>query len=457
VTEPSDTGVIRGNDRQFFWHPSAQMAEYGKTAQTIIARGEGYRVWDIDGNEYIDGNSSVWCVNLGYSQSRLVDAAARQLAVLPHASLSAFSHAPAANLAARLAKLAPEEGYRVQFATSGAEAVEASIKMSRQLFRQNGQASRRKVIALRGSYHGMTIGALSATGLAAERRSHEPLQEGFAHVEGPNCFRCPWGKTYPSCNLECAQALSKEIEFHGADHVAAILIEPIVASGGMYVPPARYMQEVADIARKSGALLIFDEVTTGFGRTGKMFSFQHWGLAPDIYVLSKGITSGYQPLSAVVASKKVFEGFLGTKETGRAFNDFHTFGGHPAACAVALEVLDIYAETNVIENVVEIGRYLRSALDALRTRHRCIGDVRGLGLMYGIEFTDPNTSDSLPSNRVREVPVRAMKHGLIVRVLRQVGHTLCLLPPLILDKGGVDALVDRLDRAIGEVFPEWTT
>lgn len=454
LKNPDRTDDLKQKDKTYFWHPSVQMAEYAKSDSIIIARGEGYRLWDTDGNEYIDGNSGVWCVNLGYSQQRLVEAVARQVECLPYASLSAFSHEPAVELAARLAHLAPDPPGHVFYATSGAEAVEAAIKMSRQYFRQNGQATRHKIISLRGSYHGLTLGALSASGLTTQRRLYEPLPPGFALVEGVNCYRCPWNQRFPGCGLQCAAAIQKELSFHDIGNVAAVLIEPILASGGIHIPPLEYFKEVARIAREAGALLIIDEVTTGMGRTGRMFFFEHAGIQPDIFVISKGLTSGYQPLSAVIASKKVFDGFLGTRESGRAFLDFHTFGGHPAACATAIEVLNIYEETNLLAHVGKIGSYLHDHLIELQSRVPWIGDVRGVGLMYGLEFVDPSTGAPLEANRVRSIPRHAMKKGLIVRSLRDVGHVICLLPPLIIDANGVDALVSRLEAAIHDVLTD---
>ena len=447
----ADALELKRHDVEHFWHPSKQMAEYTEDSSLIIDRASDYRIWDVDGNEYVDGNSSVWCVNFGYSQNRIINAVERQLRRLPFASLSAFTHAPAIRLAARLAKLSFDPNAHVLFATSGAEGIECSIKIARQFFAQNGQGSRVKIISLKGSYHGHTLGALGASGITAERFRYEPLPQGFAHVEGVNCFRCHWGKRFPGCNFDCAAAVEEEIMFQSPDTVAAILLEPILASSGMYIPPFEYLRKMEQIARQIGCLFIIDEVLTGIGRTGRMFFYEHCGLKPDIVIISKGITGGYQALSAVICSERVFQGFLGSRESGRALVDFHTFGGHPASCAAALEVLNLIEEGDLLSHVTAMGKKLAQLLSAMQLRHKCIGDVRGLGLMFGIEFIEARTSAPLAVNVVRNISTAAMKRGLVVRPLRQRGNIICVVPPLVIDSQGISILVERLEGAITDV------
>lgn len=444
---------LAADDRSWFWHPSTQMQEYASADPTVIVSGRGYKLTDYFGNEYIDGNSGVWCVALGYSDRRLIEAAQGQLAELPFTSLSAFTHRPAIELAARLAKLASPDPYRVFFTTDGAAAVECALKMTRQYFRQNGAPTRHKVISLRGSYHGLTFGALSASGVTNEKRKFEPLMPGFSQVAPPDCLHCSWRKTYGSCGFECIEAVKREIEYHDPESVAAILIEPILASGGVVIPPPEYLPAVAALARDCGALLIFDEVTTGFGRTGDMFAYQRAGVVPDIITLSKAMTSGYMPLGAVIAAKHVFDGFLGTTESGRAFAHFHTFGGHPVSCAVALATLDAFDSDRILENVRAMGQLLCSRLRELKEEQSWITDVRGVGMMYGIEFADPESRKPLERAKARAISKAAMKQGLIIRSLRDVPEVLVLFPPLIIDEHGINSAVERLRAAIQDVLP----
>lgn len=447
---------LRTENVSHFWHSTKQMAEYNEETSVIIDRGEGYTLTDTTGNEYIDGNSSVWCANLGYSQPRIVAAIDEQLRRLPHASLSAFSHSPAIELAARLAGLSFAKDAHVLYATSGAEAVECMIKIARQYFRQNGQPNRTRIISLKGSYHGHTLGALSASGITAERFRYEPLTPGFSHVTGVNCFRCPWEKHFPGCDFECAGAIDRELEFHSPETIAAILIEPILASSGMYIPPFEYIKRIQASARRTGCLLLLDEVTTGMGRTGKMFFYEHCEIKPDLVAISKGLTAGYQPLSAVIAAHTVFDGFLGSNQSGRGLIDFHTFGGHPAACVAALTVLDIIEEENILPNVIKMGELLFELLKQLKVRHACIGDIRWIGLLFGIEFTKPNTNIALETAVVRSVAEAAMRRGLIVRSLRQQGNVICILPPLIIDTKGIENIARRFDAAIEEIVHDST-
>jgi adenosylmethionine-8-amino-7-oxononanoate aminotransferase len=436
-------------DRQYFWHPATQMNAYLKSESIIIARGEGYKLWDISGKEYIDGNSGVWCVNLGYAQQRLIDAALNQLTTLPYTSLFAFVHEPAIELSAKLVDLMPNRQGKAFFVTDGSEAIETAIKMVRQLFIQNGESYRQIILSLREGYHGLSLGALSACGMPSFRKLFGNLLSGFYQVDPPFCFRCPWQKAYGSCDFSCINALKKEASFYGFENVAAILVEPILGSGGVIVPPKEYLPAVAAFAKEIGALLIVDEVTTGFGRTGTMFGFEHTGVQPDIVALAKGLTSGYLPLGAVVTSNAVYEAFLGG--TGRAFAHAYTFGGHPASCAVALAALEVMRDNRVLEGMQDAGSYLLEKLLDLKTRTASIGDVRGLGLMYGIEFID-QTGNAISSAKGRAISAAALERGLIIRALGGAGHVLALLPPLIIDKEGIDEIVRRLELAIHDVL-----
>ena len=362
-------------DIDSLWHPLTQHQGLEATPPRFIERAEGCYLYDADGNRFLDAVSGLWCVNVGHGREELAEVAAEQMKKLAYLP-GTMSHEPAVRLAARLVNLL---GYpaRVYFSNSGSEANEAAFKMARQ-YQANvgGGPGRFKIIARHRGYHGNTMGALSATGNWERRHGYEPLVPGFVFTDAPDPYR---GVD------RCVEKLEETILREGADSVAAFIAEPVIAGGGLIVPPDDYLRGVREVCTKYGVLFILDEVVTGFGRTGKMFAHQHYGVEPDIITLAKGIASGYMPLAATVAREEIFHAFDGTPASHRHFRHVNTFGGHPVSTAVGLANLDIVEREGLVERVAVEGKNLMTRLEKLYA-HPNVGDVRGKGLLCGVEF-----------------------------------------------------------------------
>jgi len=314
---------------------------------------------------------------------------------------------------------------------------------------------RYKTISRYLGYHGTTLATLAAGGMGDRKQKFEPLSgNDFVHVAPPYCYRCPFGLTYPSCELACVKNVESTIQGEGPDTVATVLVEPIMSAVGIAVPPPEYLPEVAAIAKKYGALLHIDEVINGFGRTGKMFAHQHYGVTPDIVAIAKGIVSAYLPIAATVVKNDVFKSFVGEAADNRQVFQISTYGGHPVAAAVANRNIQIILEEKLAERSAESGAYF---LDALRTlnRHPWVGDIRGKGLLIGIELVkDKKTKEIMPADRIKAVVDFARKNGVLVGRSgggRHLGNTIQLSPPLVITRSEIDRVVTVLDKAIAEV------
>jgi taurine-pyruvate aminotransferase len=435
------------------WRPFTQHAL--RQPPMVLAEGRGCTVVDAEGNEYLDAMAGLWCVNVGYGQERLVEAAARQMRQLPYTSLS--RPAPAAlELAERLAGLLPGDVNHVQFLNSGSEAVEAALKIARQCQRQRfPRENRHKIIARYRGYHGWTMGALGATGQYVRKTHFEPLMAGFIHVRPPDTFRLFAGLSPSEAARQLARELEDVIEFEGPETVTAFIGEPIIGGGGIIVPPDEYWPAIRQICDKYNVLLIQDEVITGFGRTGQWFGCQNWGIVPDIMTLAKGISSGYLPLAATAATDKVFDAFKGDPADNVQFNQVSTYGGHPVACAVGLENLAIIAEQGLVANAARVGERLQAGLRELRSQHPIVGDVRGKGLLCGVELAVPGTTDPLPAEQVNQVIAEAQKRGVLVgkntSTVKRLECVITLAPPLVATDADIERIVDVLDAALGTV------
>jgi adenosylmethionine-8-amino-7-oxononanoate aminotransferase len=431
-------GDVAAKDLASLWHP---MLQHRGAAPRQIESASGCWLVDADGNRLLDAVAGLWCVNAGYGRAELADVAREQMARLPYLP-GTFTHAPAAELAARLVEML---GYpaRVYFTSSGSEANEAAFKIARQYHAQTGGQRRYKIISRYRGYHGNTLGALSATGQAERRLGYEPLVPGFLHIEAPDAYRV---------THDCAAELERVIEREGRDTVAAFIMEPIVAGGGVLVPPDDYLPRVREICDAAGVLLILDEVVTGFGRTGAAFAHQRAGVVPDLITLGKGIASGYQPIAAVVARQHVFDAFAGAPDELRHFRHINTYGGHPVATAVALRNLAIMERESLFERAAKTGDALLARLRRLeRLPH--VGHVRGRGLLIGIELVeDQATRAPLPAAATSAVVARCAASGVIVGKTTHTtpgfANVVILAPPLILADDEADLLATALERAI---------
>ena len=437
-------------DIESLWHPMVQHKKYERTPPKRMDKADGCYVTDSKGKEYLDGVSGLWCVNIGYGRKDLADVAYEQLVELSYLPLI-MSHSPAIKLAAKLLELLQFEG-KVHFSNSGSEANEVAFKIARQYHAQTGGARRYKIISRYRAYHGNTMGALSATAQAERRAKYEPLVPGFFHVHPPYCYRCPFSKTYGSCNIECASSIENTVIHEGAETVAAIIVEPVISGGGVIVPPDEYLPMLRDICDRYGILLIFDEVVSGFGRLGKMFGHEHWGVKPDMITLAKGITSGYLPLSATITQQHIFEAFLDETDSTSHFRHINTYGGNPASTALSLKNIEIIETEQLAERAAKMGAYLKAELSTLED-HPYVGDIRGKGMLLGIELVaDKQTKEPLAAAQVGAIVSRCLELGTIVgrngSTVPGLSNVLIIAPPLILTKTDANLIVDSLKQAL---------
>ena len=432
------------------WNPFTEMSQflgYLGVGPVVITRGEGAYVFDDKGRKIINGFSSLWNVSIGHGREALVEAATRQMKELAYASCFRQTHPRAIELADKLVRITPPQYQYVYLGTNGSEAIETSIKISRQYFRQHEvehERSRNKILSLRHSYHGVSYGAMSTSGLESEQRNYGPVLEGFSQVDPPYCYRCPFGKSgYPECGLACAEALRTKIESEGPQTVAAFILEPVMGAYGIIVPPEEYYTTAGKICREYGILFIVDEVTTGFGKTGKLFASQEWDPQPDIMCLSKAISSGYLPLAATLVTEKIFDAFLGA---GRELAHGSTASGHPVCAAVGLASIDIVINEQLPENAAKTGTYLLEKLQKALGKNKVVGEIRGRGLMIGIELVkDKATREPLARELVDEIGMDTAVRGLLTYFN---GHIIGLIPPLIIDEAIADEITAILEKSI---------
>ncbi len=437
-------------DKAHVWHPLFQHQRLEETPLAVYESAHGTTVVDAEGREYLDAYSALWNVNVGYGRQEIADAVYEQIQKLPYYPHSQIN-VPATMLAEQLAACLPGDLNHVYFSNSGSEANETAIKIARQYGRQTYPGENRyKIISRYRGYHGFTYGAMSATGQARRRKPFEPLVPGFLHAHPPYCYRCPIGSEYPSCGTECADEIERMIQWESPETVIGVIAEPIIGGGGVIVPPDEYFPKLRQICDDYGLLLILDEVITGFGRTGKMFACEHWDVQPDLITLAKGLTSGYLPLGACVASTKVFNAFLGDSEDNKEFAQVCTYGGHPVACAAGVANLKILQEERLWENAEKVGTHLLSKLETLRELP-IVGDVRGKGLMLAVEFieTDGTHLETAKTNRiVGQLREAGIIVGKIGHAVEEPENIIYIAPPLIL----TEAEADRIFKTLRQVL-----
>jgi adenosylmethionine-8-amino-7-oxononanoate aminotransferase len=446
---------LQRDNAQYLWHPMAHpramKAEGGRP--DIIARGEGCWVWDVDGHKMLDGVAGLWSSNLGHSCRPVRDAIVAQLDELPFFNtFRGTTHPRAIELSARVVDMmAPDGVAAVMFSNGGSDAVEGALKIARQFHKLRGQKDRSKFIALKQGYHGVHFGGMSVNGNTNFRRAYEPLLPGCFHLDSPWAYRNPWGLEGEALGHAVAQALERELVFQGPDTVAAFIAEPVQGAGGVIVPPANFWPLVREVCTRHGVLLIADEVVTGFGRTGQMFGTRTWGVQADLWCLAKGISSGYVPLGATAISRHVAEVFDADTTGAGQVTHGYTYSAHPVAAAAALATLDVLERDDIPARVREVSGPFQARLGGLVDRVPYVGNVRGIGLMAGIEMVAdkatkaplPKTSD-LPARVARE----AYRRGLMTRVS---GSMMILSPPLVISPQELDFLCSTLEAAFDAV------
>lgn len=408
---------------------------YTRSYPMVAASGTGAVVEDVDGNRFLDFNAGIAVVATGHCHPRVVEAIQRQAARLIHMSGTDFFYEEMVTLAEKLEQIAPGDGARrVSFGNSGAEAIEGAIKVARYA------TGRHQIIAFLGGFHGRTLGALSLTARkAVQRKGFGPLLPGVVHAPYPYCYRCPFGQEPQTCAVECVEHIETLLKtISPAEETAAIVVEPVQGEGGYIVPPKKFFDELARIAQQNGILLIFDEVQSGMGRTGKMWAAEHFDAVPDILAVAKGIASGL-PLGATVARADLMHWPPGAHAS--------TFGGNPVACAAALVTIALLEE-ELLENAARLGAHVRNRMQEWPARFPIVGDVRGLGLMIGIELVkDQRTKEKAPDLR-DHVLQRAFESGLLV--LGAGDNTIRLCPPLVVSQEQCDFAVETLEACLRE-------
>lgn len=408
----------------------------------IITKGEGCYVYDREGRSYLDFMAGVTRpVHVGYGRKDLAEAIMKQATELPYFTPMHFTNPRALELAEVLAGLTPHKIDNFLFVCDGSEAVESAMKLAKQHHSYKGDKQRFKVISRRGAYHGVTSLALRALGTVLPmRHSMEPLAPGSVFVESPYCYRCPLRLSYPACDIACAEEVRRIIEFEGPDQISIFIGEPIQQGFGALAPPPEYWPIIRDICDDYGVLLIIDEVICGFGRTGRWFGVEHFGIQPNLMTMAKGISSGYIPLGAVGCTNEVIDPI-------DIFEHLHTYANHPVACAAGLKNIEIIKKENLIERSAQMGKYFLDALKSLE-EHPIVGEVRGSGLWLGIDFTtDKKTRALFPMSRLNSLVDRAQRKGLIIKLM---GLALELAPPLIIEKSEIDKGIKILHECIAE-------
>ena len=433
-----------------FWPHARQAGDMtDETGIKLVVKGEGVWVEDAQGQRWFDVLSGMWLKNIGHGRKEVADAVYEQMLDISYSPGGTVTPVTA-KLAAKLASISPDKDSRVFFVSGGSEAVETALKMARKFHRNNGDASRFKFIARRGSYHGTTFMNMSlGGGSVASPADYGPLMPYTYNIAQPGEFRCNLCRDRSGCDLDCARDLERTILELGPDTVAAFIAEPISVASGVHVPHPDYWPTIREICDKYGVLLICDEVITGFGRTGKWFATEHWGIRPDIFTVAKALTSGYQPIGATVTSKAVADAFMG--EASSTFKHLITFGGNPAACAAALANLEIMEREDLVGNSATMGDYMYERLQSFY-EHPIVGDVRGgMGLLAAVELVkDRDAREKFPAEAglAQKATESMNKRGLLGRFM---GDALHLAPPLSITKDEVDHLVDSFEGVVTDL------
>jgi adenosylmethionine-8-amino-7-oxononanoate aminotransferase len=442
--EPTASANLEQNARDHVWIHQAPWVDVAEgDGLHVFDRGEGVMLYDVRGKAFYDAISGLWVVNAGHGRKEIGEVMGAQASRLAYASAMTFTTVPAVQLAEMLAERTPGDLNRVFFCSGGSEAVETALKIAKQVQSMRGFPRRYKIIARRGSYHGQTMGAYSLTAMRNEA-FFGPFMYGVSHVPHPNRYRSDFGVEGEQADIMAAKYVEQEIENQGPETVAAVIGEPISTAAGVHVPSKSYWQMLREICDKHGVLLIADEVINGFGRTGKLFAIEHYGIVPDIMTVAKGLSSGYAPIAGAIVRDSVFEIFKQNPST--PMGHLLTFGGHPVAAAAAVKNLEIFDDEKLVEKGAEVGEYLGNRLEELRS-HSTVGDVRGIGLLWGLEIVNSKANKSKFgrdhgfTKRLNEL---LMERGLVTRVW-DVMH---FAPPLVVTKDEIDRMVAIADECL---------
>ncbi len=426
-----------------FWMPFTANRQF-KQAPRLLSRAEGMYFWTPEGRQVLDGAAGLWCVNAGHARPKIVRAIQEQAADLDYAPPFQMGHPKAFELANAVTALAPPELNKAFFTNSGSEAVETALKMALAYHRVRGEGQRTRLIGRERGYHGVNFGGISVGGIVSNRKMFGHLLAGVDHIRHTHDPRNAFSFGQPAHYAEAADDLERLVALHDASTIAAVIVEPVAGSTGVLLPPQGYLQRLREICDRHGILLIFDEVITGFGRTGAPFAAQRFGVTPDLMCLAKGITNGAVPMGAVLTRGFVHDAFMNGPEHLIEFFHGYTYSAHPLACAAGLATLETYADDGLLTRAAELERYFGEALHALKGLPHVI-DIRNIGLVGAVELA-PRPGE--PGKRAFSVFLDLWEQGVL---LRSTGDTIALSPPLIIERSQIDRLVGALSDALKRV------
>ncbi len=432
-------------DREFVWHPFTQMSDWEKERNILIERGEGVYLYDIYGNKYIDGVSSLWVNVHGHNNPELNSALKEQIDKISHSTLLGLANVPSAVLAEKLIEIAPKNLKKVFYSDSGSTSVEIAVKVAFQYFRQKGPAykNKKKIIAATSAYHGDTLGSVSVGGIELFHSIYKPLLFETVRITYPYCYRCPFNLKHPDCGLHCAKEAEKIIKVH-AEESCALIIEPMLqGASGMITMPAGYMKKIERACKDNSVLLILDEVATGFGRTGEMFAAFHEDISPDAMCIAKGITGGYLPMAATLFTQEIYDGFLGNYQDNKTFFHGHTYTGNQLASACAVKSLEMFKKYGLLNKMKPVIARFNELLKDFRQLEN-VGDIRNIGLTAGIELVkDRDTKEPFEAaERIgHKAVLNARERGVIIRPL---GDVIVVMPPLVIDESTLETLMSAI-------------
>ncbi len=438
--KPTESAALAARDLRVVWHPCTQMKDHETQPLLAVKRGRGAWLEDFEGRRYLDAVSSWWVNLFGHANPRINAALRDQLDRLEHVIFAGFTHAPAVELAERLVRMTPPGLTRCFFADNGSAAVEVALKMSFHYWRNRGLARKTRFITLANSYHGETLGALAVGNVDLYKSLYKPLLMDVLTAPSPDCYLREAGESWEHCSLRQFEHMERLLAAH-ADEVAAVIVEPLVqCAGGMRMYHPVYLTRLKEACTRHGVHLIADEIAVGFGRTGTLFACEQAGITPDFMCVSKGLTGGYLPLSAVLTSDDVYAAFYDDYVNLSAFLHSHSYTGNPLACAAALATLDIFAADNVVENNLPKARYLGARARELES-HAHVSEVRQCGMIVAVEFVrDKQTREPYPwtERRGQRVYRHALERGVL---LRPIGNVVYFMPPYIVDEAEMDLMV----------------
>lgn len=441
---------LQQTDMRYIFHPCSQMKDYEQLPPIVIKKGEGINLVDEFGNTYMDCVSSWWVNLFGHCNKRINNAIKEQIDKLEHVIFVNFSHEAAIELVEELSKVVPKGIEKFLFADNGSSSIEMALKLSFQYHQQTGSPKKKKFVSLKNAYHGETVGALGVGDVDIFTTTYKDLIKEGIKAQGPDCYKCPYGKKFDSCDAQCFEHMEKIIkEQH--EEISAVIIEPMVqGAGGMKMYSPEYIVKLRELTTKYNIHLIADEIAMGFGRTGKMFAMEHAGVSPDIMCMSKGLTTGYYPMAIIGITQEIYDAFYADYLEGKSFLHSHSYSGNPIGCRIALEVLRIFKDENILDMIADKGAYLNKRAKEVFKDKEYIGEYRQIGMIGAIELVKNNKrNEEFPSSLRAgyEIYKIALKKGAL---LRPLGNTIYFMPPYVITKEEIDKMLNICKESIEE-------